>query len=132
MAVNLRERAEKDLKFSMEREWALPVIGIDPDGNTLDTNQNTGEPLTGQILYDTVKDNPQTGSPVVINKPAISLRRSSLARIPKAGEKWFWKIPVDPSRTADLETFESDKQRPPEGGRSIGFIRIYLRRVKQS
>lgn len=132
MGVNLRELAENHLSFSLEREWALPVVLIDPDGNTLDTNQNTGEPLAGQVLYDIVKDNPQTGSPVVINKPVVSLRRSSLARIPKPGEKWFVKIPVDPNRTADLEMFELDKERPPEGGRSIGFIRIYLRRVKQS
>lgn len=130
--VNLRERSEQDLAFSLEREWALPVVLIDPDGNTLDTNQNTGEPLTGQVLYDSVKDNPQTGATVVTNKPVVSLRRTSLARIPKPGEKWIVQIPVDPSTTAILESFEIDMQRPPEGGRSIGFIRIYLRRVKQS
>ena len=132
MTVNLREEAERHLKFSLEREWALPVVLIDPDGNTLDTNQNSGEPLAGQVLYNSVKDNPQTGSPVVTNKPVVSLRRSSLSRIPKPGEKWFIKIPVDPDQTATLEMFEIDKERPPEGGRSIGFIRIYLRRVKQS
>jgi len=132
MALNLRERSEQDLKFSLEGEWALPVVLIDPDGNKLDTNQNTGEPLTGQVLYDSVKDNPQTGAPVVTNKPVVTLRRSSLSRTPEAGEKWFVQIPVDPSTTATLESFQLDKERPPEGGRSIGFIRIYLRRVKQS
>lgn len=133
MSVNLREKAEQDLGKTLEGEFFLPVVLTDPDGVQHDTNQNTGDPLGGQILYDIVRENPDsiTGERLVINKPVVTLRRSSLARVPLAGEKWLVRIPVDPSTTATLADFMIDQSRPPEGGRSIGFIRLYLMRAVQ-
>ena len=119
MALNLREQAESDLSFTLEGAFGLPVTLIAPDGSIQDN-------LTGQVLYDTIKVNPETGEEMVVNNPVVSLRRSSLDRIPLPGEKWIVKIPVDPSTTATLEDFIIDQTRPPEGGRSIGFIRLYL------
>lgn len=130
--VNLREQVESDLSFTLEREWKLPVVLIDPDGNTIDTSLNDGETLGGQILYDTVRINPTTGEEMVVNNPIVSLRRSSLSRVPLPGEKWVVKIPTTPSTTAPKEDFVLSPTRPPEGGRSIGFIRLYLQRVEQS
>ena len=125
MALNLREQAESDLSFTLEGAFGLPVTLIAPDGSIQDD-------LVGQVLYDTVRINPETGEEMVVNNPVVVLRRSSLDRIPLPGEKWIVKIPVDPSITATLEDFMIDETRPPEGGRSIGFIRLYLRRAQQS
>ncbi len=132
MAINLRQRAEADLKTSLEKDWGLPVVLISPDGDTIDTSENSGEPLTGQILYDTVRVNPETGEPVIVNNPIVTLRRSSLSRVPAAGEKWVVKIPVDPDPDADIADFVISKARPPEGGRSIGFIKLFLQKAKQT
>ncbi len=134
--VNLREQAEADLSFTLEGEWRLPVELIDPDGNIINESENSPDPLNplalyGQVLYDIVQVNPETGEQMIINDPIVSIRRSSLPRIPEAGEKWLVKIPTDPSETATLEDFVIDPTRPPEGGRSLGFIRLYLRRAAQ-
>lgn len=122
--TNLRERAESDLEHTLEGSFALPVILISPDGLELS--------VTGQVLYDTVKDNPETGAQIVVNHPAVTLRRSSLSQVPLPGERWFVKIPTSPSETGTLIDFVIDSDRPPEGGTSIGFIRLYLRKAEQT
>jgi hypothetical protein len=132
MPINLREQIESDLSRTLEKEYGLPVVLIDPDGNTIEVSQNDGQPLVGQVLYDTVRINPDTGEEMIVNNPIVSLRRSSLSRVPQAGENWIVKIPTDPSTTAAKEDFIISSTRPPEGGRSIGFIRLYLQRAKQT
>ena len=129
--MNLRERIETDLKTSLEGVWGLPVVLISPDGEVINTSLNGGD-LFGQVLYDTIRVNPETGEPMVVGNPIVTLRRSSLSRVPVSGEKWIVKIPTDPSETATLEDFINDPTRPVEGGRSIGFIKLYLRRARQS
>jgi hypothetical protein len=129
--VNLREQAEADLGFTLEGEFGLPVELIDPDGKIIDTDLN-GDPLVGQVLYDTVRESPDTGEDIISNEPVVVLRRSSLSRVPQAGEKWLVRIPVSPSTTATKETFVLTKDRPPSGGRSLGFIRLYPTRNVQS
>ena len=130
--MNLRERAERDLATTLEGPFSLPVELVDPDGNEITESLNDADGLRGQIIYDTIKLNPDTGDEMVVNKPVVSLRRSSLARVPAPGEVWFVRIPIDPSTTATKESFVIDADRPPEGGRSLGFIRIYLRKAAQS
>lgn len=130
--VNLRYQVESDLEFTLEGEWGLPVILIDPDGNEISKKAGTIEDLKGQILYDTIRHDTETGLPKVVNHPVVTLRRSSLARVPKAGEKWLIRIPVNPVPGAAIENFIIDPTRPPEGGASIGFIRLYLRKAIQS
>ena len=124
MVTNLRERAEADLAVTLQGEFALTVQLTDPDGIITTAD--------GQVLYDTVTMNPETGETVVANNPIVTLRRSTLSRVPEPGEAWLIKIPTTPSTTAELEDFIIDSDRSPEGGRSIGFIRLYLRRVQQS
>ena len=125
MAVNLRELAEKDLGASLEGEWSLPVNLVDPDGVRYDG-------LRGQILFDIVRVNPETGEEVTVKTPVVSLRRSSLARVPEPGENWIVEIPETPSELADKIQHVLSPTRPPEGGGSIGFIRLYLQLVEQS
>ena len=135
--VNLRERAESDLKHSLEKEFALPVVLTDPDGVKYDESQNSADPsnpdaLSGQILYSYVAVNPDTGEEVIVNNPVVSLRRSSLLRVPVAGETWLFEIPITPSVTADKVPFIMDATRSPENDDSIGYTRYFLTKAEQS
>lgn len=132
MVTNLRIKAEQDLARTLEGEFKVPVVLITPDGETIDTSENDGLPLGGQVLSDSVTIDPETGEPIVVFDPIVVLRRSSLSRVPIPGETWFVKIPINPNDNTTLEDFVIDSDRSPEGGRSIGFIRLYLRRVAQS
>jgi hypothetical protein len=122
---NLRELCESDLAVTLEGDFGLPVELIDPDGV-----KYTG--IEGQILYDTVTVNPDTGEPMVVNDPIVTVRRSTLVRVPLPGEIWMVRIPTIPSRTAPLEDFLLSPSKPPSAGGSIGFIQLFLRRAVQS
>ena len=119
--VNIRELIESELEYTLEGDFGLPVTLIDPDGVSYD--------YTGQVIYDTIVEDAD-GSQMVIHKPVVSLRRSSLTRIPADGESWSAKIPTTPSTTATKKTFLIE--RPSEDGGSIGFIRLYLIEAQQS
>lgn len=123
--MNLRELSEKDLGRSLEGEWSLPVNLIDPDGARYDG-------LRGQVLFDIVRVNPETGEEVTVQTPVVTLRRSTLARIPAPGENWIVEIPATPSEAAAKVQHVLSPTRPPEGGASIGFIRLYLQAVEQA
>jgi len=130
--VNLRVLAESDLYRTLEHsdDWGLPVELIAPDGveYTKSANDPT-EDLKGQVLYDTTIVDPESGLDMIVHKPVVTLRRSSLARIPVAGENWMIRIPEipDPTATKTLHRIE----RAPEEGKAIGFIRLYLTRAVQ-
>ncbi|MCK5219318.1 hypothetical protein KAR10_07345 [bacterium] len=130
MAVNIRKLAEADLSKTLERDFGLPVILIDPDGNEITENLDETT-LKGQTLYSITRIDPETGESIVVNNPVVTLRRSSLARVPVPGEKWLVRIPIDPTDGAEVIDFIIDPDRSPEGGRDIGFIRLYLRRTSQ-
>ncbi len=122
---NLRELAEADLETTLEDSvmgFGLPIVLIDPDG--------AEQTVNGQVLYETVIENPETGQEIIVPKPVVTVRRSSLDRIPIAGENWFVKIPSTPAVAAAKENYLLE--RPPEGGRSIGYIRLYLMKAEQS
>ncbi len=136
---NLRERAEQDLGVTLEdsNQWGLPVELTGPDGIEIKTSANSPDPenpllLYGQVLYNTVRVNPETGEQMVTPLPVIVLRRSSLSRVPQDGEKWHVKFPKDPSLTAELQDYALTPNLSTEGGRSIGFIRLYPTKVVQS
>lgn len=130
MAVNLRQKAESDLSITLEGDFGLPVILIDPDGNEITQNIG-GTTLKGQILYSITRIDPETGESIIVNNPVVVLRRSSLTRVPKPGENWLVRIPIDPTVGASIIDFIIDSDRSPEGGRDIGFIRLYLRKASQ-
>lgn len=136
---NLRERVEEDLGVTLEdpKQWGLPVELTGPDGIEIKISANSPDPenpllLYGQVLYNTVRVNPETGEQVVTALPVIVLRRSSLARIPQDGERWFIKFPKDPSLTAEFADYTLNADQATEGGRSIGFIRLYPKKAVQS
>ena len=127
--MNLRERASQDLKHTLEKAFALPVVLISPDGVKIENN-NDGVQLSGQVLYDYKKYNPDTGSEIVIDLPVVTLRIDSLPRVPVAGEKWIVLIPEKPTTDAEMIQYVVDTSSPPQGSKSIGMIRLYLRKLK--
>lgn len=120
---NIRELIETDLGTTIEGDFALPVELVAPDGSE--------QTLTGDVRYDTVTADPETGMEIITNEPNVSLRRSSLTKIPVDGENWVVRIPTTPSTTDALEDFFLSKVRPQGGGRSIGFIKLYLTKAVQ-
>ena len=121
---------EKDLAVSLEKHSVLVTL-IAPDGSTIDTSANDGAALTGQVWHETSRLDPETGETFIINQPIVVLRRSSLSQVPAPGETWLVKVPVSPLEGAPIEDFVIDPTRSPEGGKSLGFIKLYLRRVDQ-
>jgi hypothetical protein len=117
---------------SLEGDFGLPVELITPDAVIINTRQSDLTPLVGQVLYNSKDVDVDTGLPIVVNNPVVTLRRSSLSRVPVAGENWVVKIPKNPSETDTLIDFGLDPSRPPEGGQSMGFIKLYLRLIEQS
>ena len=122
--VNLRALAESHLSVTLEGAWAIEVDLTGPTGV-----KQLG--LKAQVLYDRTEENPATGQPVIVNEPVVVLRHSSLTAVPKTNEKWLIRMPVSPVEGAEKEDFVLDPSRAIEGGRSIGFIRIYPKKVRQ-
>ena len=130
--LNLRELGESDLSATLEGEFALPVELTDPNGVKYTTKKGSTDLLQGQILYDTVLADPITLEQMTVNLPIVSLRRSSLTRIPLPGETWHVRIPITPSADADKVDFIASADRAPGGGASIGFVKLYLQKATQS
>ena len=118
----LRETVEADLATTLEGDYGQEVTLIPPDGVAIG-------PYYGQVLYDTRAEDPEMGGTIIVHKPVVTLRRSSLARIPANGEKWFIDIPSTPVAGAPIERYVLDEAT--EDGGSIGFIRLYLKKVAQ-
>lgn len=130
--ANLRALAERDLGRSLEGpDWGMPVVLTAPDGERYATTV-AGQPLRGQVLYDIVRMNVDTGEKVSVPTPVVTLRRSSLPRVPEPGETWLVEIPESPLPDAPMVQKVTSGVRPPAGGMSIGFIRLYLQSVEQS
>jgi hypothetical protein len=128
MTEILRETIEADLLETLESEYGLPFELIDPDGVTYTKSANDATAdLVGQILFDTIVEDPETGQQIVVHNPVVSVRRTSLTRVPQNGEKWIVKIPTVPNYTAAKTAFMFE--RAIEDGGSIGFIQLYLVRA---
>ena len=130
---NLRALVVSDVKELNHNDWGMPIVLKDPDGNVYNTDNETGESLMAiQVLYDYNKWNPDTGEDILVNEPVIVMSRKSLARIPLPGENWQVMFSLDPSDPDNLaENYVIDGGRSPEGGQSLGFIRLYPHKVDQ-
>ena len=124
--INLRELAESDLQYTLEGDFRLPVVLIDPEGVKQKIKKGSTEPLTGQIIYDTREENTETGQEIIVHKPMVAIRRTSLERIPIPGEKWVVKIPIVPVFNTPEEDMVSFSWEDPSEGRgtmdSLGCI----------
>lgn len=123
--VNLRQLAESDLSVTLEGEWALNITLTGPGGI-----RQTDVPA--QVIYETIEQNASTGEPIIVNKPVVTLRISTLTRVPLDGEKWFVQMPESPLLGAALSSFSFDPNRAIVHGKSIGYMKLYLRKVRQS
>ena len=128
--TNIRKLAEGHLKKTLEGEYGLPVILINPEGEVIDTNNND-DALTGQIFYDTLVTDLMTGGEAIDSNPVVTLRLSSLPQVPEAGQDWAIKIPIVPDPDAETQTFTLSKSQPPEPRRSLGLIKLYLEKTSQ-
>lgn len=132
MSENLRAAIESDLYESLESEWKIPVELTSPDGERqIYSANNATELLGGQVLYFSRSENPETGEMMIINQPVVTLRISSLERVPQDGETWYIKMPISPVRGAPKISFVFTPTRASEHGTDIGFIRIYPQRIEQ-
>jgi hypothetical protein len=121
---------ETDLAATLESDFAAPVSLISPDGVVINTSANGGA-LLGKVQYD-YKEQKPTGEIIVVKELLVILRKSSLARIPKAGEKWFVTVPTSPSDPTPRQFIMDGSTRAPTDGGTIGFIRLFPQAVKQS
>ncbi len=117
---DLRATIESDLGDTLESEFAVAVDLVDPDGAEYSN--------VGQVLYDTISQDAD-GNTIIDHKPVVTLRRSSLDRVPAPGEAWAVKIPTSPI-VSTKSTYLLE--RATEDGCSIGYIKLYLRAAVQS
>ena len=127
---NLRREIERDMIDTIEGEFIMPCELTSPDGITQKyMKNNPAKLLGGQVLYFTRETNPETGEPIIVNVPVVSLRLTSLNRIPRAGEKWHVRMPVSPVEGAPYIDFVFTADKNPEAGTDMGFTRFYLQRL---
>lgn len=128
--MGIRADIETDLADTLEDpdDYGMAVELISPAGveQTQSANDVT-KLLYGQVLYDTTTEDPATGMMIVTDRPVITLRRSSLDALPARG--WIVRYPESPIEGAAMVTRYIEQA--PQGGRSIGFIRIYPGRLVQ-
>ncbi len=121
---DLRATQERHLSDVLEGNFGSDIILTGPDGE----KQN----VRGQIRYFTERVDPETGETVVVHKPVVVLRISSLSPAPENGETWFIEMPVSPESGASNESFLFTSDRSKETGRDMGFIRLYPEYPEQS
>jgi len=129
--VNVRQLVESDLKTTLEAEFFLPVFLTDATTGIKYTLNTDGDPLGGQVLNDSIKINPQTGEEELVKNPVVTLRRSTLIKVPIAGEVWSVEIPISPDPLADKKLYTIGAMRASDDGESIGYIRLYLEEAVQ-
>jgi len=129
--ISLREQIEKDLHDTMEGEFRMTVELTSPDGEKQTYSKNNpSEKLVCYSRYSSLSLNPETGEMVIVNKPAVCLRITSLDRVPVSGERWFIKFATSPVSGAPLQTFVFTPDRAIEHGQDIGYIKIYPQRIE--
>ncbi len=136
--MNLRERMEQDLGEILEdyeNGFGLPVILIAPDGTKQEFSANDPDtprtiPLTGRITYARFDQDPETGMPFRVDNPIVTLRISSLDRVPVKGENWIVQIPEEPRVDADKKSFLIEFA--PRTGGSYQWIQLPLTDLEQS
>jgi hypothetical protein len=122
---DLRAAQEKDLSDCIEGEFGTDVILTDPDGETYEYSANDPElKLRAKVRYKSVSVNPETGGPLYSEDIHVSIRTTSLTRVPQDGETWGIKLPVSPQVGAPIEDFLFTPDRAIISGADMGYIKI--------
>jgi len=138
MSVSERALMESDLIDIVEGEFALPVVLRGPDGETYDKNANdpTGNtPLMGNVLYDSRRETPTEGGVMVTKEMVVTLRRTSCPPdllVATRLDKWEIRVPQNPTAGAPMVSYMLGPSKSPDFGQTIGTIRLYPKRAKQS
>jgi hypothetical protein len=128
--MNLRGMVERDLGVTIEGDYGVPVVMTAPDG-TIYSASTAATPIMGRLVYDHAEMTPN-GETVIVHNPCLTLRTSTLPRVPKTDEHWMFKVPLNMADQTKLALFFLDAGHPPENGASIGFTRFYLTSAVQS
>lgn len=127
--MNLRTLAERDLSV-VENDWE-PVSLIDPEGEIIDKNANDPtKDLLGGISFRPQIETPETGADKIVDVIMVTLRISSLSRVPKPTETWG--IRISPRPGAAVQTYTITPTHAPEINNSIGFINLFPQDADQS
>jgi len=123
---NIRDMiVENNDELSIEY-FGMPVELLTPGGIWLKTHAKTGAPLKALMTqYGKIEISLTTGEPVVLEEPIVTMSLLSLVRVPKKGERWVIKMPIEPSPSAPLVTFGLNNVQAPDGGSSLGTIQLY-------
>jgi len=126
-----RAQIERDLGLSLEGDFGQTIVLFDPEGHrhAYSANDPT-KPLQARVTYEYQGVNAQ-GLPVTVHSPRVTVRLSSLDRVPLPGETWGIQFPKDPVLGAPNSTYEF-KDKPVAGGRSIGFLVLFPTKAKNS
>jgi hypothetical protein len=121
---------EGDLGDTIEGEFGVPVTLLTPSGGRISETVD-GRPLLGKVRWSQTDVNLEAGVTAAVFSPVVTLRRSSLPRLPKTGEAWAVIIPESGTPGAPPETFALDGSYAVEEGRTLGKIRLPLVKAKQ-
>jgi len=124
--TNLRSLVEKDLSQTIEAEFSTPVILISPTTGERITQSVDGRTLVGRVLFSHKEISPETGEPIIVPTPVVTLRTSSLKQVPKSGEVWAVIIPESARENAPLKNYVTDASGVVEDVKNFGLINLYL------
>ena len=123
--TNLRSLLEKDLGDTLEKEFSTPAVLISPQGERIEKTID-GRPLCGRVLWSHKETNPETGEPVIVPTPVVTLRTSSLPQVPKSGEVWAVIIPESARENTPLKNYVTDASGVVEDVKNFGYINLFL------
>ena len=127
--MNLRALAESDLAKTLENEtsgFGMEVI------ITLVSDSNVTQTLGGKIVYAYDEIESDTGLPIIINQPMVTLRISTLTSVPIDGENWYFDIPESPVVGASVKRYVYDSKCVRRGSKSIGFMSYPLKNYEDN
>lgn len=128
--MSLRGVSRRDAKQLNQQDWGGLIVLIGPDGTRYDTDIETGQPLkTLMTRNDKYRVIPDTGEDMLTSVPFVVLSLDSIPVAPKAGERWGMEIQF--KEGGPLVYHDISDERSPEGGGSLGVIRLYPHEVTQ-
>jgi len=129
---DLRLASELALAETLEGEFGIEFEFENPNGTIINKSANNPtQNLRGQWFSDTIVENPETGGRMMLGKPNITARNSSLSSAPSDIDYNRWFIKVRPSINTSVKK-RYKLETPPLRNDSIGFTSFVLTEVIQS
>lgn len=136
MPEDLRATVEAELADQLEGDWGVPVELANPrTGEVIRYSRNSPLPplppllLKGQFISEAVRredmvDTEKYGT-IVTNKPAITLRKSSLPQGFAVREGEVWGVRILFRGAAEAYVIEG----PPQNGDVYGIVTYFLKKA---